>query len=204
MDAENGKPQFEDIDRWLDLALRERANAEPRNGLEERVLGRLASQTKRRRIVWWPVMTAVAVVFVIALTLVVMYPRRQEKIIANRQQRLAALRETPAQTNTVTRNQPTNSTQARSAKMLASTTKHRAVSRPTVRVEPEALPKLATFPAPRPETAEERLLARVAARRGSFDVADVSTDQLLLKDLSVPEFKIHPMEEPPPEDTPQE
>src|SRR5690348_6400772 len=154
MDADNRKPQFENVDRWLDLALRERANAEPRNGLEERVLGRLASQTKLRRIVWWPVMTAVAVVSVIALTLAMMYPRRQEKIIANRRHGLAASRETPAQANIVTGNPPTNSTRARGAKMLASRTKHRAVPRTTVRVEPEALPKLATFPAPRPETAQ--------------------------------------------------
>src|SRR5690349_14484588 len=149
MDTKNQSPEFENIDRWLDIALRERANAEPRSGLEERVLTRLASQPKRRTILWWPAMTAAAVVFVIAVTLAVIYPRRQ------------ASRETPAQSPQSPVASSRDAVCCVSTKMAASTITHRAVPRPTVHVEPESLPKLATFPAPRPETAEERLLARV-------------------------------------------
>ena len=68
---------------------------------------------------------------------------------------------------------------------------------------PEALPKLATFPAPRPETAEEHMLARLAARRGSYDLANASSDMVPLKDLSVSELKIQPMEGTPPDNTSQ-
>jgi hypothetical protein len=59
---------------------------------------------------------------------------------------------------------------------------------------------LATFPAPQPETSEERLLARLAAQRGSFVVASLSTDLVPLKVLPVPEFTIRPLEEAPEDD----
>ena len=204
MDADNRKPQFEDIDRWLDSALRERANAEPRGGLEERVLTRLAAEPAKR-MAWWPVTAAVAAVVVIAIALVVIFPRRQERIVGNGQQSPMASPETRVQANPRTPDKVSKPTQARvPTRMLAHRTPQGSDQSSAGRVEPEPLPKLATFPAPRPETAEERMLARLAARRGSLDVASVSTDQLPLKDLSVPEFKIHPMEEPPSEDTPQE
>jgi len=219
MDAKNQRPEFEDIDRWLNFALRERASAEPRSGLEERVLARLAAEPQPRA-AWWPVMAAATAVLVIAATLATMHLGSRERIIANAQPHPTVLHETPAQANSATPDKGPASTQPRittggdaaccvSARMPAITRSREAArsslkSRPAVDPEGEQLPKLATFPAPRPETAEERMLARVAARRGSFDVANVSPDLLPLKDLSVPEFKIHPMEEPPPEDTPQE
>jgi hypothetical protein len=70
--------------------------------------------------------------------------------------------------------------------------------------EDKQLPRLATFPAPRAETAEEHMLLRLAARRGSYDLANVSTDSAPLRDLSVPEIKIDPMEGTPPDNTPRE
>lgn len=202
MDADNRKPQFEDIERWLDTALRDRVNAEPRNGLEERVLVRLASQPPPR-IVWWPVMSAVAVVLAVAVALVVMYSRRQEQIVVNRQLSPAASRETPAQANSVTHNPPTKSGQARVPRMLASTTKQRAVPRARVHAELESLPKLATFPGPRPETAEERMLARLGSRRDSYEIANMSNG-LPLRGLSIPEIRIEPLEGTPPDNAPQE
>jgi hypothetical protein len=69
--------------------------------------------------------------------------------------------------------------------------------------EDKQLPRLATFPAPRAETAEEHMLLRLAARRGSYDLAEASTDSAL-SDLSVPEIKIDPMEGTPPDNTPRE
>jgi hypothetical protein len=69
--------------------------------------------------------------------------------------------------------------------------------------EDKQLPRLATFPAPRAETAEEHMLLRLAARRGSYDLAEASTESAL-SDLSVPEIKIDPMEGTPPDNTPRE
>ena len=86
---------------------------------------------------------------------------------------------------------------------LAKNMQRSAIGRPAIRTQPEALPKLATFPAPRPETREEHMLARLAARQGSYDLANASPDIVPLKDLSVPELKIEPMEGTPPDNTPQ-
>jgi hypothetical protein len=47
------------------------------------------------------------------------------------------------------------------------------------------------------------MLLRLAARRGSYDLAEASTESAL-SDLSVPEIKIDPMEGTPPDNTPRE
>ena len=62
----------------------------------------------------------------------------------------------------------------------------------------------ATFPAPRPETAQERMLVRLMARRGSYDLANASPEMVPLKDLSIPELKIEPMEGTPSDEAPEE
>jgi hypothetical protein len=80
----------------------------------------------------------------------------------------------------------------------------RNASAVSIQIQKESLPKLATFPTPRPETAEERMLARLAARRGSYELARLSTDLVPLKVLPVPEFTIQPLEEAPVDETPQE
>jgi hypothetical protein len=81
--------------------------------------------------------------------------------------------------------------------------RHSGLQGNSVRGGDKQLPKLATFPAPRPETAEEHMLLRLAARRGSYDLAEASTDSAL-SDLSVPEINIDPMEGTPPDNTPRE
>jgi len=209
MDAANRNPQVEDMDRWLDRALRERANAEPRNGLEERVLARLAARPPNR-IAWWPVMATVAAVVVIAVALVVMYPKQRVW-----QQPTGPSPETSLPTTGAAK-QGIRSTASpiirqREACCISRrtmpTTKSREAARSSLDLAPaagpEALPKLATFPAPRPETAEERMLARLAARSGSYDLANASSDMVPLKDLSVAELKIQPMEGTPPDNTSQ-
>jgi len=43
-----------EVDRWLDDALSEYANVEPRPGLENRMIGRMASETSSRKTIrWW-------------------------------------------------------------------------------------------------------------------------------------------------------
>ena len=191
MDAENRKPESEDLDRWLDVVLRERANAEPRGGLEERVLARLSAEPPRT-IIWWPAVAAVSVLLVVVIALVVIHPRRQEPVIANKQY--------PAISD--------KSSGGRDATCCVSTTPRavrplRRHRRPESPDASDSLPKLATFPAPRAATTEERLLARLATRQGSYEIANISND-VRLKDLSIPELRIEPMEGTPPDNTPQE
>ena len=214
MGAENRKPESEDLDRWLDLALRERANAEPRSGLEERVLARLAAHPQHR-IVWWPAMAVAALLLAIVIAVAVFSPRHKQQMIANRPQPPVASHDTGVGVNTRAPDKELRSAKSRvpkasdttccaSAKMLESNNPRGAVPRPRVRVETELLPKLATFPAPRPETAQERMLARLMAQRGSYELASASPDMVPLKDLSIPELKIEPMEGTPSDETPHE
>jgi len=202
MDAENQRPEFEDVDRWLDVALRERANAEPRSGLEERVLARLAAHPPRRAFASWQAWVAAAAIFVIVLTLALLYPRRQQQVTSGKQHSP----QPGTQANKLTQPPVTSRRDAAccvSTRGLAKNMQRSAIGRPAIRTQPEALPKLATFPAPRPETREEHMLARLAARQGSYDLANASPDIVPLKDLSVPELKIEPMEGTPPDNTPQ-
>jgi len=208
MDAKNQRPEFEDINGWLDIALRERANAEPRRGLEERVLARLAAQSPQR-FAWWPVWATVAAIFVIALTLAVMYPRRQERVV-NGPQHTAVPPDPGAQAPKVTPHEQRSTTASTaanprdaaccvSARMPVRATPQSTATQGAVRPEPERLPRLATFPAPRPETTQERLLAQLAAQLSVVQVASVSDDAVPLKHLSIPELKIDPMEGTPPD-----
>ena len=86
-----------------------------------------------------------------------------------------------------------------SARMQARNTPRAIVTQPAVRPKPERLPKLARFPAPRPETTQELLLARLATQP-DVQVASISNDAVPLKELSIPELKIDPMEGTPPDD----
>ena len=198
MDAENRKPQIEDIDRWLDLAIGERANAEPRSGLEERVLARLAARVPNR-IAWWPAMAAVAVLLVVTIGLVMIHSRDQKPIIANGQQPRTASRDT---------NSGRDATCCPSTSIPVSRAPRVPVRRfykhhPVIGIATDPLPRLATFPAPRAATAQERMLARLESRSGSYEIANTSND-LPLRDLSIPELRIEPLEGTPLDNTPQE
>ena len=190
MDAENRKAQFEDLDRWLDIALRERANAEPRGGLEQRVLARLASD-RPKKFARWLVWAAAVATLVITFALAVLHPRRQEPTMASRQEPAPVLDET---------RHGRDAACCVSARMQARNTPRAIVTQPAVRPKPERLPKLGTFPAPRPETTQELLLARLAAQPDAVQVASISNDAVPLKELSIPELKIDPMEGTPPDD----
>ena len=203
MEGNERKIRQHELDRWLDDALRARVDAEPRTGLEDRVLARLANEPQGNGFVWWSMVSAATAVIVIAIALTLLHFGVQKQNIA---------KETP---------KPSNATPAvlgaspgptvATAKRHGAQTPCRFIRRreasccdspkPVVAIASsrksrrESLPMLATFPAPRPETAEERLLAQLASRHGSID---------LEQDLSVPAFKIQPMEESPSDDTPQD
>jgi hypothetical protein len=223
MDADNRKLQPQEFDRWLDAALLAGANAEPRIGLEERVLGRLRAEPPRKRFAWWPVLTAVTAVFVIAVALVIMHSRPHQRTVADLQRPTASQPSSQSPVVQAGSERADNELDAhrrsrratRDAACCISTTviarrepdedaRRFGLQANSIRAGSEQLPRLATFPAPRPESAEEHMLLRLAARRDSFDVANVSTDSMPLKDLSVPEIRIDPMEGTPPDNTPRE
>ena len=209
MDAKDGSPHQKEIERWLDRALRARVDAEPRMGLEERVLTRLAREPRRQAFAWWPILSAAAAVAAIAIAPIVLRPSEQRQNLANGVPEPAkpaqAVGEAPSRRSpavmTVNKQRHSQSSTRAEAACCVSTKTVMAASGNSRR---EQLPKLATFPAPQPQTAEERILARLAARRGSFDVARVSNASSPLEELSIPKLEIDPMEGTPPDKTPQE
>ena len=201
-EEKNGQPEME---RWLDAALQARVDAEPREGLEERVLARLASEPPRQSLAWWPMVSAVAAMVILALALILWMRSSSESEVANQTQRPVnhSTSSVPADRtpSVVAENRPDVQkrhvrTPGRDATCCVSAGRVVAV-RASAGVKRQRLPMLATFPVATPPTRQERMLARLAAQHGLKSVAE-------LQIVSVPEFKIQPMEETPTDDTPQD
>jgi hypothetical protein len=196
-------------DRRLEALLRARADAEPRAGLEERVLARIANEPSHRVFAMWPILAAASALVVIAIALIVLHSETPKQHLAD---------QAPATEKPLKLSSDKPSLRA-SANTREAQKHHRrdngnvpcCVSTKTVALKQNAkentLPKLATFPAPQPETEQERMLSYLAGKTHGLNRAGVSTDSAdmaQLQDLSVPEFKIHAMEEEPPvNDNPQ-
>lgn len=181
-------------EQWLDAALDARmgASAEPRPGLEERVLARLASEPERKPTYWWALaFIGVAAALLIAAAVLIVRPHAPERPSTARTGEPAA--SSPAQ---VVANKPPvvvrKSEHGNPRHALVATNRFRLARRK------EITPKLATFPATSPETDQERMLARLWARDGTFEVASESPD-LTVKDLQVKELAVEPMEGTPPD-----
>ena len=199
MDAENRSDQQKNFDHWLDSALRARANGEPRMGLEDRVLARLTSEPQRR-IVPWPVMaTAVVALVAIAVAVALLYRRQGERAIAHaitEPANVSAVNSAPVQASSTTKTpgfrKARNSQSVRGEHASCCELAHVSA----VRNAETHLPKLASFPAPRPETQQERLLAQLAnqlvAKKEFSEVARLSVDSPP-KDLSIQELIVEPL-----------
>ncbi|MBV9074900.1 MAG: hypothetical protein JOZ10_14830 [Acidobacteria bacterium] len=200
MGAEENNIQHEELEKWLDDALRARATAEPRVGLEERVLARLAAEPPRT-FSWWRVMAPVAVLLAVAIALAVWTYRRPEH---------------PARSVAGTTTPPVVNLRPLKSPEVAAARRNQVTPRPAARreiaccaprkspqVREEDLPKLATFPAPSPESAEERLLKRLAARKGSIDMASLEAGSEPIHELSVPAVVVEPMDGTPPDESPR-
>lgn len=197
MDVNREQLHDQDLDRWLDAALRARVDVEPRIGLEKRVLAQLAMEPQSRTLMPWPVFAAVTVGLLVAAALTI------TRLMTDK----PAITKAPAPIATPSKLEPPAIQAGHlQQKQVDVARRHGAPAllvRPAVNRE-EAFPKLATFPSTRPETAQERLLARLAARRDSYDVARNSAEEMVaLKDLSVPELNIKPLEGTPPDNPPQ-
>ena len=197
MDADNGNKQSE-TDRWLDSALKARIEAEPRMGLEERVLARLAAQPEPKPFTLWPVLMAAAALLVIAVALVIMHSaaRKAPELVKLPQQNpgLSISSQPASEDGKVAPGVATSSQQhLRASKTPDGGIRRSVRTASLVTRRPEALPKLATFPAPRPESREERLLAQMGKQPDSYRQASVLIGASL-KDLSIPDVEIDPLE----------
>ena len=203
MDAENRSNQEENFDLWLDSALRARGNAEPRMGLEERVLARLASEPQRTRMSLWPLFALGAAALFVVIGIAVLRPGKTGSKILSRQNPRSSdqINRRPSIRAMVTPNQEVPAPlHVRHSRDIRARCCRFVKGEPFV-VHSESLPKLAAFPTPRPETEQERLLLRLAAQPGLFQTAHLNSD-LPLRELSIPALNIPPLEGTPPDNSP--
>jgi hypothetical protein len=190
-------------DRRLERLLQARADGEPRAGLEERVLARIASEPPRRVFALWPTLAAVSALVVIAIALIVLHTEtpKQHLAVQNSQEKPTKPSEdTPSLRASVTNREAQKHRRQDSGNAQCCTATKTATARRD-NGNQDQLPKLATFPAPQPETEQERMLGYLATKIRGLNQTQVSTDSTnvaRLEDLSVPEFTIHAMEEEPP------
>jgi hypothetical protein len=163
-------------DDWLDTALRKYGEAEPRPGLELRVLANLrAEQGRAVGRAWWPwaALAAVAIVIVIAVPLL----RKPEKTTANSAADgpLTAKHSTQA---------AKNSEEKPAAPAVQVPVKRHATANAHPPARNAASPRLEQFPSPRPLSAQEEILANYVAqfREQAVLIARARTQELQ-KDL---------------------
>ena len=141
------------LDTWLDQALREYGDVEPRAGLETRILANLASSSgaafSRR---WWPSFAALALVAALAAAI----------WIANRPTRPAKESVATAASGSV---MPATNSLVRppSAANMKRSTARRRTHVPDARVLARQ-PRLKQFPSPRPLSEQEQLLTEYVAQ----------------------------------------
>lgn len=156
----------EKLDRWLDRALGEMSNAEPRAGLENRVLARVREEREVRagRWHWWVLSIATAaVVFAVAVFLI--QTRSRVETMGRRNIGGGGLSETSrrdAGATPLTARQDTGATtnavghgRARGGRREAGTTRPELTAR-----RDGAGTKLDQFPSPTPLSEQELMLAR--------------------------------------------
>jgi len=168
------------VDQWLDAALKQYGEADPRTGLEGRVLANLQTAGLPERRSWWPALVVVAAMVVggAAIYLGGGHHAAKKEIAT-----LQAPPNLPPQRPVTSVNEPTAMVPPPPRRVL-----------PLARTEP----RLERFPAPRPLTIQEQRLARYVQERPeeAKQVAQAQAD-LFRKDLAVFEKQYGPLDPPP-------
>ena len=140
------------LDQWVETALPQYGRAEPRVGLENRVLANLAAQRASASAVrqWWWIFGTAAVTAAVAIVLWFgSSTKNPRKSAANFTTNVASTAQTKAAA--------TAQSTVRQKHLGAPV---RRTSQRTNTVEPAQSPKLSQFPSPQPLSEQERLLAR--------------------------------------------
>jgi hypothetical protein len=186
------------MDQWLDAALRQHGEAEPRTGLESRVLAFLSAQEEglatRRN--WWP--ERVAAVTIVAVGAMIFFVLGHDSA----RQRTAAKHEAPVATKVS--ETPSTQPTAVLASMAQRPRKSARTSRSSRVVETAASaePRLEQFPTRRPLSAQEKMLESYVAQfhKEAVLVARVQAG-IIKQDLLEFEKQHEPRDVP--QDTPQ-
>lgn len=193
MDAEKKNLEQENLDRWLDAALRARVDAEPRMGLEGRVLARIATEPPSKTFSWIPLVAAIAAVIVVSAALIVTYSTRQSLKSATA---IPSIVRTPpvSEAPRIQAKSGLLGTGGGGKVMAHRVARARAPEGQSVPDHEQALPILATFPAAAPQTPQERLLVELARGTSAKDLADFSETLVPLKDIEISSLQIEPLE----------
>jgi hypothetical protein len=184
-----------DVDQWLESALSQYGNAEPRTGLENRVLANLQAERNRiasRRPWWWAAGAATATAVAIAMALWVGKSGNERN---------------PANTmgaSTTTQREQRALVQSAPSPHVSHPAREIAQRMPASRSVREAvvatMPKLGQFPSRRNMSEEELLLARLLKEQSDKEAlleatatradADLSIDSLEIRPLQIPDIEI--------------
>jgi hypothetical protein len=146
-----------DVDQWLNAELGQYGKAEPRTGLENRVLANLRAERMRiaaRGRWWWAVGTTTALAAIVVAAWIGEIGRERNPGITSG-------------TSTTHREQPRGPIQARPAPKIAhpasgytasQVAKRRPAKRPTSDLATASTPKLEQFPSPQPLSEQEQIL----------------------------------------------
>ena len=174
--------------RLLDAGLKKYADAEPRPGLEDRILSNL--RAKRERVSaprWWPTVAAVAAVLLIAITL--WFARKPSRTTPT-----ATANHVPA-VPTVNKQTTTGIATSVPRALSPAVSVARFQPRPHVR-QSAALPKLEQFPSARPLSRQEKLLLAYVQATPKEELLDVTAKEqqeisnLLVENLVIPPLDI--------------
>jgi len=140
------------LDQWLDTALRELGNAEPRMGLESRILANVTAERERAGIRrrWWG-FGSVGAVAAVAMVVWLGHENNRSKPVRN------------VAGNTTSATQRTREGNAESEvkrRVMEATAQRRTRPHNATAVDVAAAPRLSQFPSPRPLSEQEQLLLR--------------------------------------------
>jgi len=141
-----------DGNQWLESALRQYGKAEPRAGLESRLLANLLTERNRiasRRRWWWALGTATALAAVVAAVWVGESGRERNP-------------ESAAGTSTTIHREPGLAPHA--AHPAREVARRRPANRPLRDLSVSKTPKLAQFPSPQPLSEQEQILVSYVAK----------------------------------------
>ncbi|MGA8301013.1 MAG: hypothetical protein WCB53_03025 [Terriglobales bacterium] len=194
-ERERGDANESDVDRWLDDALAVYAKAEPRAGLEGRVLAQLQAEredAERSRVAlrrgWWLALRVVTATGLAVIAVWVWQSGRDARQHVTAKKSATSQKETVRETVQGVSDSPSAVspvTVQRGSGRLAEThppvlaTKHRAI-RPRSNQALAAAPKLDQFPSPRPLSEQEQILMSYVARypESAALVAQARTEEL--------------------------
>ncbi len=147
------------VDKWLDAGLKQYGQAEPRPGLENRILAGLRSEGERmlaRKWQWWPALAALTAIFLIGIGVFSLKLR-------NTGVHAPLAKESPASFQQKSR-EPRQSDSSRIQESPSQRIRA-AVPRPLHRhhvTGPAATARLEQFPSPQPLSEQEAILQRYA------------------------------------------